>query len=949
MVDAPFNYETITSLYNSSGALQNKATYTPYSRDKILRLRDDIDTQGETLSITGGNWTNNNFNWSKGDRFNLDIDKRLWLSYISDLRTACEDLATEAGISAPTWTVATLVPLYKRGKTATISGTTLTQTGADFDDVTDSSDHCYIQSGTSATVGRYLITSSTTDTLTLSGYSGDSGAGDVEFDVMLTSKQGTYTTSNLKSLITDVQIAILDVQDDTGTFRYFVDSVGGDDTTGDGSRPNPYETWNKAVTQCNSVAGNIFFMVGVYAANLAITQANITIQGESTDSVVINVSTWLAAANGFTARNIWFGDGSSLNDLLSGRTGFLFDRCVFQYWNLAFVSTWCMRVFSSSGTFNHCACFGRKEGLPAGASTWGNPTGDIGIGIVGTGTIAINNNLFYTLWGAVGSHSGSTATVTMDDFCAFDNIGAGGNTSGGASFPAFTPFSFASNNIGDTATMYLFDDSDLVSSASDGFDIGAYPQSPYNILRTATESITLIESSEMSLKEPSSDAVNVDDDIASVNMNVSVDMPFWGLFESASDGSVIYLTNALITSSPRADKMVSHLSNFQYNGASLDVSWDNTAGDLFEVHIVSDDGSTDYAPAAWWANNTLFPAASTTDVNGTRGYAVDCYIESELDEEWGDQGAFSTVSSDGVNDQQWDITLKIRIKNTVTGTWSELITLSKAYNFNTFAGCMAYHADNPRVVDNEYADHANYTLNPYHTTDGSDKLLYTRPDGVDFASDNRRYAYTPAFKGLYYTLTQPILGGGNPINDFYTLWQERDTASGSTIGSANAKAIKALYPCIWANYGNWNNNGNHCFATTFNDVYDDGTFNSAVPILGSSTNKLRYLWMQAYLGGDCSGHSSFQSFMYYMPSGELMSHSGFGVGDHLNENSDFEFIFSTVGGCNGNRYYLEELNVTRPFGDRTYWWFTNGEIRVNELTNGKISFNEQKNADDGIF
>ena len=149
MADTPFNYDTITSLYNSSGVTQNKTTYTKYRRDIILRLRDDIDTLGETLSQTGTGWTANNYNWYKGDRYSLDTDKRLWTSYITDMRQACIDLSLTAGITAPTWTVVTLQG--DSGATATLSGQVLTQSGADFSDVTDNSDYCTITSGTGAT------------------------------------------------------------------------------------------------------------------------------------------------------------------------------------------------------------------------------------------------------------------------------------------------------------------------------------------------------------------------------------------------------------------------------------------------------------------------------------------------------------------------------------------------------------------------------------------------------------------------------------------------------------------------------------------------------------------------------------------------------------------------------------------------------------------------------
>ena len=53
------------------------------------------------------------------------------------------------------------------GSTATTSGSVLTQAAGDFSTVTDNVDFVYIKSGTGVTVGKYMITSHTTDTITL--------------------------------------------------------------------------------------------------------------------------------------------------------------------------------------------------------------------------------------------------------------------------------------------------------------------------------------------------------------------------------------------------------------------------------------------------------------------------------------------------------------------------------------------------------------------------------------------------------------------------------------------------------------------------------------------------------------------------------------------------------------------------------------------------------------
>ena len=83
--------------------------------------------------------------------------------------------------------------LYASGETATISSSVLTQTGADFSDVTDNVDRIYIRKGTGITPGYYLITAHTTTTLTLFTDPGTSVAGDVVFNVLLSANKDDYT------------------------------------------------------------------------------------------------------------------------------------------------------------------------------------------------------------------------------------------------------------------------------------------------------------------------------------------------------------------------------------------------------------------------------------------------------------------------------------------------------------------------------------------------------------------------------------------------------------------------------------------------------------------------------------------------------------------------------------------------------------------------------------
>jgi hypothetical protein len=69
------------------------------------------------------------------------------------------------------------------GATATTSGSVLTQSGANFSTVTDNVDFVYLVSGTGITAGKYLITSHTTDTLTLDIAPGTNATADKVWQV----------------------------------------------------------------------------------------------------------------------------------------------------------------------------------------------------------------------------------------------------------------------------------------------------------------------------------------------------------------------------------------------------------------------------------------------------------------------------------------------------------------------------------------------------------------------------------------------------------------------------------------------------------------------------------------------------------------------------------------------------------------------------------------------
>ncbi len=69
------------------------------------------------------------------------------------------------------------------GTTATYTGSTLTDAGANFDNVVNNQDFIYIVSGTGVTAGQYLITGSATTTVTTDIDAGESAGGDIVFQV----------------------------------------------------------------------------------------------------------------------------------------------------------------------------------------------------------------------------------------------------------------------------------------------------------------------------------------------------------------------------------------------------------------------------------------------------------------------------------------------------------------------------------------------------------------------------------------------------------------------------------------------------------------------------------------------------------------------------------------------------------------------------------------------
>lgn len=928
----PFEYSTIINLYNSSGVIipANKGTYTHLTREIILELRGDIDLMGEALSITGSNWTDNNFDWDRGSSSALDTDGKLWISYITDLRTAIDDLWTAAGLSgSPSWTISdvNLKNLYLKYSTATISGSVLSQTDADFTDITDSSDYAYIISGTGVTPDRYQITAHTTGTpptLTLSTAPGDSSAGDVIFEVLLDDRKASFTDIRNKSLYQDVRDHLITLSEDT--FLY-VDQVNGNDSTGDGSESNPYKTWDKVVTEANTASVSVFLRAGDYSCGVSYAVANGQLIGDALGEIVLDIYSASYAcvdnASGVTVKNIYFGDGTFQQVTFRDAANLYVQNCIFR--GIDDGSSRTMWAWDcTDATFFHCGFMGvNKKGWAAQiikSSTQPDTNFD-SCYLIDVDTCILTS-------------SGATHDVNLDH-CAYYNFNT--KHSGDATFNVTNEFSTSADPlIDDISTAYLRDDSPYVDEASDGFDIGGHSDGPYNFVKTASDSISITDSTEMALTGFADDTINITEDVTTTNMNISIDMLLGGLFQSSSAGVVTYRTSSDVPAE-------TYVPDLTYNGAALDVSWDNSTGDLCKVYVAVDDGVTDYTPASWWIVNAVYPAISTTQTVGTRGYGIDLYTDAEASDEWGDWGDFSTVTADGVNDQQWDIALKVRIHNTITNQWSEVISISKTYNFNDFDKTLYWGADNPRVINGEYANHANYYAQTYHT--GTNK--YTRIDGVDWSADGRRFAYNPMFKA------QSFFTGGAFINDYFTngdndvyqLWKDRKAGPfvSQPLGRNAAEGNIGIFFPMFVNYGNWNNASAHCFASpSTTQPYDGGTANFTSPVLSSSSSDIRYLFVRAYAGSDCNIHSSNSGLLVRMPSGENWGRSDFFEHPAIVADGDIYYLQADNPHTHclpDNNFYLftiENDGITP--GGYTAWWSTHQQYYVNTDSSGSLDY-----------
>lgn len=845
----PFNYTTIVPLYDSSDDVitANVSTATQFTKQLILELRQDVDYLGELTGITGPNWTSNHFNWTSGTSIALLSGPQIWMSYIKDLRTACEDLYTEQSLGSPTWTI-----------------------------------------GTGSLIGLWNNN-----------------------DEVIPGNETTHTKRKV-SIITDIRTALIAVAD---SLFYFVDSVNGNDAFA-GTKGAPFETWNQGVSTVNSSGGNLFFELGTYSMVTQLTRASTIIDtagllqalfhNPSASAYPISAST--PTLNNFlmvTQNNTYYNrlmDGSSNNPTLN--------NCIF--FQAATNNPNGFFFIGDDPTFNHCAVMGNDRNTDGILLNGNNAT--------------LNNMIFLDVNDAIRYGIGASGTTTENNcgFYDYDNQHAG-----------TVPTIVQNNNlftdplISDKTTGYLNDDSPYIDQATDPTkDIGAWEDGPYNILLQLSDSISFNDATVDKHKLVFEDSIKLNEDLDTSTINIITEMLFGGLFNSSTLGAITYLNTGDIT--------VSDNPNFSYSGAALDISFDNPTGARKELYITVDDGVTDYNSLPWWEINAYKNDDPNRNFAGftTGTWIIDAWKEALTGNEFGEGYEFSTVTSDGVNDQQADITLKYRVRDYVTGSWSELMTVTKTYDFNDFDKTMYYCADNPRAVNGEYANHANYLAQPYHT--GTTK--YTRPDGVDWEDDNRRYAYNPAFKmsqHLNFTAT-------NPAGNAYVKWQDRKMGSLQPSGLNSAMTQMMLYACIFTNYMNWNDSGDHCFADTTHQPFDKGDATLTNPVLGDGDSDLHYILMTAYEGSDCSGHGSQTSIIFRAPSSENITWGEWSGFNKVLEDAGFYFAQgdNPQPSCSGNKYYFWSADNTGAGypGDFIAWMDTHQEFYANTNSLGNLEY-----------
>lgn len=800
-------YDPIVELYNSAGALQNEASYTPFNKSILYTLRADIDLMGGLIGMTSGNgsWNGDGTKiWTKGTTASID-DGVLWLSYITDMRTACEEMATELTIDAPAWTIATV---------------------------------------------------------NLKGLYDNTGA-------IIPAQETTHTDFRKTSLWTDVQTALIAIEQGTFDFaEIWIDSIDGSDGN-TGTEISPWATWNHAmVTDIDGESFNIneagsgilHINAGTYEMDTALTADNITILGEA----AYNTFCWTAhlvtsaamTGNNLTVKDIFFDQtiGGAAFGYFETTNNLNVQRCVFRATSGRNVHV----NGSTYASFSHCSFYN---------------SGKNGFGLYATGTTLceVTDCLFYDMSTCI------TVSGTVNyDYCGFydfDNETWTSGTYNGTNQVYTDPQIRAKSNA------FLDISSPYIDASSTGADIGAYPDGPYNTYKVLSDSITASDITIDKLTESVSDSITVVEDVTTSVFNVNIDMFLGGLFDSAVE-SISYLSADSI-------RLPGLGTPYTYNGAALDISFDNNDSDLCELYLVAGDGVTDYTPVAWWAANASYSADSTTDAYFINGWR-DCITNDEIgkaydefliwDDKVGGVGSgianyaakLPNASENPDNSSVAQLIVHARIYNTVTETWSEMVTDTKLYGFNDFNKVMYYMGDNPRSVIDEYANHANYQSQKFHSGTG----IYTNAAGVDWIDDDRHYIYNTPAKADLYAYYHDV-HGTDPIV-FYSSyvkihWQKKlITSAINYIEEKRSRHQFTIYACIYVNHGNMNFNSLSCFTTSSTRVHTIGTALSptsypAIYPVDNASNTLQYVELIGIQGSDCTVHSSHAAAFYVTP------------------------------------------------------------------------------------
>jgi hypothetical protein len=810
----------------------------------ILQLRTNVNIAGEAAGMHSysANWdANAKYQWTKGSTTALVAgESRIYTSYLTDLRTAIEEMATKQGLSAPSWGIA--------------SGS-ITELWA--------------------------------------------------FD-------GSVIDADVAAAH-DCRRAVFweEVQDELDAVAvpgsYWVDSVNGNDTTGTGTEANPWKTWNKGITELNSSGGILIFEAGAYTCDKVLAKNNSVLQGIALGDVILNYddsTSYPVKGNDITISNMhflqpsdstssaatWFDTADNLNA----------SYCVFRTERDAFnVAAMLMRN-SDDVVFNHCTITGVNNDSATGnrglylLETVGTMNAEFKNCVIGNCRIGAdlgNYDTIFTNCGFYDNYDDHTGTAPT-----FTNTWHDGDSSN--KNPYIQDWSYPL--LGDTYKAT----NEFIGSGTDGKDRGAY-HGVYNFTRlAAAETIvcndpTIVDKTKTTISETLA-VQDWDNNNALVweTMNLTVEMLLGGLFRCDVDADITYIDADELTNMTYTDGDNNWLGfesdiTSNYNGAGIDVKLDTPVNN-HKLYVTAEIAGVDYTELAWWeahkANNTG-TGTTTTFINAWK----DCRTTGE----WGSE-YIKTLSDNPTfgNRYQMDVTLKIRALRESDGVWSELVTLSKNYDFGEFSTSIYYCADNPRAVDDEYANHANYYAQIYHS--GTDK--YTNPAGTNWIDDDRRFIYNPITKsnllmhgrirtdGTISTQQEPSWEGdpGDWLNVWNSWAFHKQIDTIHSLGELHIPYF-AMYASIGSNFGGWSDG--HVFADITNQVSDRGIKTVTAPLLANDLTKYHHIFSFFSQEGDCTIHNSYPELYSRLPSGENIV-TGLHTGK-LRLIDDFDFDLAT--------------------------------------------------------